>query len=202
VGEDRSHGHALSEAPDLRAAQERFLVFARRDLTRLRRVLRRSSDAAHRALAAQVLGYVEDKQAVVADLAAAMRDPHPDVRNNAMRALLLFTYAAPTRNQSTPQVPDAPFIDFLSSPVWTDRNKSVGALAELSRTRDRRLLARLRDLALGPLVEMARWKTAGHAEPALVILARLAGRPDAAAKTALDGDRDALIVAAIASSSR
>jgi hypothetical protein len=43
-----------------------------------------------RALAAQVLGYVSDKQAVVGDLVQAMSDPFDDVRNNAMRALLVF----------------------------------------------------------------------------------------------------------------
>jgi hypothetical protein len=202
AGEDRTQGHTLSEAPDLRAVQERFLAFAR-DPALLRRVLRGSADAAHRALAAQVLGYVDDKQAVVADLVRAMRDPDENVRNNAMRALLVFAYATPTPRHPTPRVPGTPFIDFLSSPVWTDRNKSSGALAELSRTRDPRLLARLRTTALGPLVEMARWKSAGHAEAALIILARLAGRPDADATAALNGgDREAIISAATAAARR
>ena len=132
-----------------------------------------------------------------------MHDPDEGVRNNAMRALLVFTYTKPTPRRPTPRVPEAPFIEFLGSPVWTDRNKSVGAVAELSRTRDPRLLARLRATALGPLVEMARWKSAGHAEPALVILARLADRPDAEAGTAMtNGGREAIISAALTSARR
>jgi hypothetical protein len=203
AGEDRTQGHALNEAPEPRAVQERFIEYARRDLPRLRRVLSDSSDTAHRALAAQVLGYVEDKQSVVNDLVRAMHDPDEGVRNNAMRALLVFTYTKPTPRRRTPRVPEAPFIEFLGSPVWTDRNKSVAAVAELSRTRDPRLLARLRATALGPLVEMARWKSAGHAGPALVVLARLADRPDAEADAALaNGGREAIISAALASARR
>jgi hypothetical protein len=47
------------------------------------------------------------------------------------------------------------------------------ALEQLSEKRDPRLLAQLRRQALAPLMEMARWKSAGHAEPARKILGRL-----------------------------
>lgn len=203
IGEDHTHGHALNEAPEVRAVQERFLEYARRDVVILRRVLRNSSERAHRALAAQVLGYVENKQGVVDDLVSAMHDPAEEVRNTAMRALLVFTRATPTPRRRTPSVPEGPFIEFLSSSEWSDRNKSAGAVAELTRTRDPQLLARLRQTALEPLVEMARWKSAGHAEDALVLLARLADRPDDEAKSALlQGTREAIIAAAIASARR
>jgi hypothetical protein len=50
---------------------------------------------------------------------------------------------------------------------------------------------------------MARWKSAGHAWAALVILARLAGRPDAEADAVFaNGGRDAIINAALASAHR
>ena len=203
AGEDRTQGHSFSDAPDVRAVQERFIEYARRDIAILRRVLRNSSDRMHRALAAQVLGYVEDKQAVVDDLVRAMHDPDEEVRNNAMRALLVFTWATPAPRRPTPRVPEEPFIEFLSSPIWSDRNKSAGAVAELTRMRNPRVLARLRATALGALVEMARWKSAGHAEPALTILARLAGRSDDEAKSALSqGTRETIINAAVSSSSR
>lgn len=203
AGEDRTQGHALNDAPEVRAVQERFIEYARRDVAVLRQVLRNSSERAHRALAAQVVGYVEDKQGIVDDLVRAMRDPAEEVRNNAMRALLLFTWATPTPRRPTPRVPEGPFIEFLHSPIWSDRNKSVGAVAELTRTRDPKLLARLRETALEPLVEMARWKSAGHAEPALIILARLTGRSDDDAKAALvNGTRDTIINAALASARR
>jgi hypothetical protein len=187
----------------MRAVQERFLVYARRDLSLLRRVLRRSSDAAHRALAAQILGYVQNKQAIVDDLVRAMRDPAGDVRNPAIRALAVFTLARPAPGRPAPRVPYEPFVELLSSPVWTDRNKSVTALADLLQARDRQPLERLRATALASLVEMARWKYAGHAAPALFLLARIASRPDADASEALtSGDRETLIAAALAARRR
>jgi hypothetical protein len=72
-------------------------------------------------------------------------------------------------------VPYAPFIALLDSPVWTDRNKSSGALAALSQDRDPDLLAAVRARALTPLVEMARWRTAGHARAGYMLLGRVAG---------------------------
>ena len=65
----------MSADPATRAIQERFVVYAKRDLPQLRLVLRSSSDAAQRVLAAQVLGYAADKQTVVDDLVYAMTDP-------------------------------------------------------------------------------------------------------------------------------
>ena len=49
----------------MRAIQDRFVGYVARDLPELRRVLRESSEASHRALAAQILGYVADKQTIV-----------------------------------------------------------------------------------------------------------------------------------------
>jgi len=40
-----------------------------------------------------MLGYVGDKQSVVPDLVSAISDPYDGVRNNAMRALAIFTMA-------------------------------------------------------------------------------------------------------------
>jgi HEAT repeats len=199
AGEDRSEGHAFNHDPAGRAVQERFLVYARRDLPTLRLVLRSSSDAAHRALAAQVLGYTTDKQTVVEDLVYGMTDPSEEVRNNAMRTLLVFADTVPSVNRpSTPRIPLDPFIEFLNSPVWSDRNKASGALLALSAHRDAELLAKLRKQALGPLVEMARWKSAGHALAAFIMLARIAGYSDETAFALWErGDREAVISAAI-----
>jgi len=161
-------------------------------------VLRSSSDAAQRALAAQVLGYAADKQAVVDDLVYGMTDPSDQVRNNAMRALLVFAQMVPTAARPVPRIPYAPFIAFLNSPVWTDRNKASGALMTLSVSRDASLLTRLRKDALIPLAEMARWKSEGHAKPAFVILARIAGYSDDAEEAAWDrGERELVIAAAM-----
>jgi len=196
IAED-AQGHALNHAPALRALQERFVLYAARDLPALRRVLRTASDPVHRRLAAQVLGYAADKAAVVGDLVSAMADPDAQVRNDAMRALMVFTRADPRHVRPRPRVPARPFIALLGSPVWTDRNKAVFALAELSRGRDPQLLARLRREALGPLAEIARWRNEGHARPAFMILGRLAGSADADTEAAFArGEKEPLIRAA------
>lgn len=197
--EDRSAGHALNRDPAMRAIQERFLVYAKRDLPALRLVLRSSSDAAHRALAAQVLGYTADKQAVIEDLVDGMIDPSEDVRNNAMRTLMVFAESVPGEmGPPTPRIPFEPFIDFLNSPVWSDRNKASWALMALTAGKDPELLAKLRKQALVPLVEMARWKSAGHALAAFMILGRMAGYSDETTFPFWErGDRETVIRAAI-----
>jgi hypothetical protein len=195
ASEDDTQGHALFHDPASRAIQERFIGYAARDLPLLRQVLRDSGDAGQRALAAQVLGYVRDKQSIVGDLVDAMNDPAEDVRNNAMRALLVFTRmtAGPA-----PRVPHQPFVGMLNSPVWTDRNKASGALDELSRTRSPELLATLRKESLESLAEMARWKSKGHAAAAFFILGRMARLPEPALVEAWDrDDRKRVIDAAL-----
>ena len=175
----------------------RLVLYANRDLPELRLVLRYSSDSAHRALAAQVLGYAADKPAVVEDLVHGMRDPSATVRNNASRALMVFAEMLPGTGPAVPRVPAEPFIELLGSPVWSDRNKASLALTALSAGRDPELLAALQERALAPLIEMARWKSEGHARPAFFILGRIAGYSDEATRELWErGDRDAVIDAA------
>lgn len=198
VAEDRSQGHSLVADPTTRAVQERFISYANRDLVQLRLVLRSSSDAAHRALAAQILGYAPDKQAVVDDLVYAMTDLSDVVRNNAMRALLVFAEIGPKAGSAAPRIPDEPFIAFVHSPVWTDRNKASGALMTLSAGRNPMLLSTLRKNALRPLVEMARWKSDAHAKAACILLGRIAGYLDDAAQAVWErGERELAIAAAL-----
>jgi hypothetical protein len=200
AGEDDSQGHALYNDPATRAVQERFVGYAARDTQQLRRVLRESSDADQRALAAQVLGYVADKQGVVDDLVHGMSDPSENVRNNCMRALMVFTRMTPTAEKATPRIPQDPFIALLNSLVWTDRNKSSLALMELTDGRDPKLLSKLRNGAMQPLVDMARWKNEGHAMPGLLILGRIAGWSDEDVRAAWgSGQREKVIAAALAS---
>lgn len=200
AGEDDSLGHALMHDPTARAIQERFVVYAARDEEVLLRVLRKSSDADQRALAAQVLGYVADKQSVVDDLVYATSDPSDQVRNSAMRALAVFAKMTPGEGRVIPQVPTDPFIGLLNSLVWTDRNKSALALMELTENRNAVLLTTLRGEAMGPLVEMARWRNQGHAMPALLILGRIAGWSDDAVLAAWGADqREDVIQAALES---
>ena len=195
-GEDDSQGHALAHDRDLRAAQLRFLSLAEAHLANLRDVLHNSSDEKQRALAAQVLGYAKDKQTVVPDLVAAMRDPSFGVRNNAARALLVFAKFAPNPPAPKIQVPPQPFIEMLASCTWTDRNKSLGALAELTESRDPSLLSKLRKEALPSLVEMAQWKSMGHAWSSLMILGRIGGLSEEEIQKDLEqGNREKVIAA-------
>jgi hypothetical protein len=110
-GEDQSHGHALSNDPAARAVEELFITFAARDLKLLRDVLRHSTDAEHRALAAQVIAYTANKQAIVNDLIDAMRDPAEGVRNNATRALAVMAGAARQTTRQPIKIPVRPFIE-------------------------------------------------------------------------------------------
>jgi hypothetical protein len=196
--EDDSQGYALFHDPGMRAVQLRFPALAEKHLTILRDVLRNSSDASDRAFAAEVLGYAKDKQAVVSDLLDAMRDASDSVRNNAMRALMVFARYAPKEPGGTIRIPGQPFVEMLNSCIWTDRNKSAAALAELTKGRDPAIMTELRMHALPSLVEMARWRSLGHATYSLWILGRLGGLSDEAIQMKLDrGDRESVIGAAL-----
>jgi hypothetical protein len=170
--EDDSEGHTLLLYAAARPTEDRMIEIANRDLPLLRRTLRSSADYEHRALAAQLLGYSKDQQSVVPELIFAMRDPSTNVRNNAMRALWVFTMATKVE---PPRVPFGPFVTLLNSPFWLDRNKSSLALMQLTSTRNPTLLAMLRERALVSLVEMARWTDRNHAAPAFFILGRSPG---------------------------
>lgn len=197
AGEDHSKGHALMHDPTARAIQERFITYAARDLSRLRDVLRHSADGEHRGLAAQVLGYA-DKRAVVGDLVYGMDDPSEEVRNNSMRALWVIATLASRSPELKIRVPTKAFIRLLNSPVWSDRNKASLALMELSNSRDLALLRSLRKEALRSLIEMARWKSDGHAAAALWLLGRISGMSeDHIQATWNRGDRETVIHAAL-----
>jgi hypothetical protein len=177
TAEDVSQGHSMAKNDQaVRAVQERFLIFAR-DPAPLRNVLREASDPQQRALAAQVIAYAPDKKAVVDDLVFALADVDANVRNNAIRGLGVLALAANQSNASLPPLPIEPFADFMRSVTWTDRNKAAMVLMSLAETRDPQVLAQLKARALTPLIEMARWKSPGHALPAIQILGRIAALP-------------------------
>jgi len=63
--------------------------------------------------------------------------------------------------------------------------------------RDEKLLSLLHDRALKSLVEMAKWKSKGHAIPAVVILGRIGGMTDEAIHKAYEkGDLASIIKSA------
>jgi len=196
AGDDMTAGHSLVTNPEARVHQEQFIVFAERYPEILRRVLRTSADPEQRAIAAQVLGYVSDKQAVVVDLLYAAQDPDRGVRNNAVRALGAIGILANAEPELGIRIPSSLFVRMLNSVVWSDRNKASSILFfSLTSPRDAETLQQLRENALPSVVEMARWKT-NHAQFCFFILGRMAGMPDAAIFEAWSGgEREAAIAA-------
>jgi hypothetical protein len=195
AGEDRSHGHSLSEDPTARALQEKLPPLARRNLTLLRKVLRTSADGEQRALAARYLGYAPDKQAVVKDLVRGVTDPYPGVRNDSTRALVVFAQA-----KRPPRIPATPFVALLEAPTWTDLNKGSSVLATLSASRDPKLLAELRRRSLPTLAAMARWHDRDHSLPAYQLLGRVGGLSETQIQDLWDkADAEAVIAAAMKS---
>lgn len=192
--DDLSQGHSLMAHPAARAAQERFLVHAEQRLKILRRVLRKSVDAGHRAVAAQVIGYAPDKRSVVDDLLYAARDPDEIVRNNAIRALGAIAELAGRRPDLGIRIDPVPGFDMLSSIVWTDRNKATMVLFELTEDRDPELLQQLRERALPSLLEMAGWSNPGHAAGAYFLLGRMAGlSEEEIGSTLIEGQRESVM---------
>ena len=197
VKEDVSQGHSLMADSAARMIQLQFVGLAAKHLDTLRKVLRTSSDEDHRAFAAQVLAYSANKQAIVADLVYAMRDPSGEVRNNATRALAIIARYAQQHPELKIAVPYEPFIDLLSSLTWTDRNKASLALMELTESRDATLLAALKARAFDAIAEIARWTNPGHAMAGVFILGRMAGIADPEIYAMYErGERDKIIEAA------
>jgi hypothetical protein len=123
-----------------------------------------------------------------------MKDPDDDVRNNSMRALAIIAGFAQRRPKEQIKVPVTPFIKMLNSIVWTDRNKSAFALDQLTQKRDPVILEQLRERALPSLVEMARWKSRGHASSPFFLLGRLGNLSENEIQKDWDsGNREALI---------
>lgn len=193
--QDHSNGYALSADPELRAKELQIREFALANEALLRTVLASSSDAEHRAIAAQFLGYVNVSARQIADLTEAARDPDEGVRNNAVRALGVI---ASSSQQRASMILPKPFIALLKSDKWVDRNKAGWLLINLTESRDPKLLKRLRKEAMDALVEMARWHFAGHASFARRLLGRIAGIEEARLDTLVmqNDQAEGIIVAA------
>jgi hypothetical protein len=184
--DDNSHGFALSISDsDLRGKQLAERAYAIRHEKLIRTVLETSSDVQHRVVAAHLLGYARQSSQQIAALVRATHDPDDAVRNNATRALGVL---AESSTKVAAQIPAGGFITMLSSGSWTDRNKAGAVLTALTKSRDPKLLARLRSEALNSLIEMARWHDPGHAYSARILLARIAGIDDARAERLAHAD--------------
>jgi len=191
--QDDSNGYALSVDPEARAKELQIREFALANEDLLRTVLSSSSDAEHRAIAAQFLGYVNVSARQIGDLTEAARDPDEGVRNNAVRALGVI---ASSSQQRASMMSPKPFIALLKSDKWVDRNKGGWLLVNLTASRDPKLLEQLRKEAMDALVEMARWHFTGHASFARRLLGRIGGIEEAKLDPMIDNQAEAIIAAA------
>jgi hypothetical protein len=192
--EEHSQGYALSKDPATRALQLEMRAWALAHGPELMRVLPSSSDAQHRRVASQVLGYAPQSPQQIAALVRAARDPDSPVRNNATRALGVLLESNPRLAEG---IEPETFLAMLGSGTWTDHNKAVWLLESMSRGRDPKLLAKIREQALEALIEMASWSDAGHAYTARMVVGRLGGiSEDKLSSMAFDGPVDAIVAAA------
>lgn len=178
TGEDWYEGHSLLHYPPARKIQEKYRLWADENFADLRKILRSSAYESQRAAACQIIAYHFDKNEVVPELMYAIIDESEEVRNNAIKALTVIAWYAAEHPQKKIEIPYMPFIRLINSVVWSDRNRGLSVLMQLTRSRDPELLSKLKQLSLPALKEMATWKSEPHAMPAYVILARIAGLPE------------------------
>lgn len=194
--EDDSQGHALFSDETIRPIQEKFLLFARRDALLLKEVLAGSQDARHRAVAASILGYSLNKAAVLPELMSAVRDPDEGVRNNSTRAIGAMAGFIARQPEGTVRIAPDTFVAMLDSLSWSDRNKAMRVLLELTKTSES-ARAMLRQEAISSLIEMARWKDS-HSLMALQLIGRIYGRDDDEVNKAWEsGQRENIIKTAL-----
>jgi hypothetical protein len=195
ASEDHAEGYALSSDPTLRARQLAFRQEALTAGTLVHEVVAGSKDDTERAIAAHALGYQAASERQIAALVDAARDPDEQTRNNAVRALGVI---ADSGQAIATTVPFGPFVALLHSGHWTDRNKGLMVMSFLSASRPAALLERLRRDVRDDLVEMARWRERGHADPARLLLGRAAGLDEARLQQLIQaGDVDAIVTAAM-----
>ena len=191
AGEDDSKGYALTRDPANQKIQSEMRDYALKHTADIERVLHASEDAEQRQAAAMLLGYSERSAEQLKALILAADDTDDEVRNNAIRALKVLAAAKPLVDLNP-----APFVAMLYSGSWTDRNKSSLLLDRLTLARDPVLLEKLRQQAMGPLLDGAMWQSAGHAEPFLAILGRIGKIDDTRLQRLIESGAKAEIIAA------
>lgn len=184
--EDWSDGYSMIKYAPARRIQEKYLRWANSDFDGLKKVLRSSAFSHQRATAIQIIAYNDDKGKVIPELLYATRDEDEHVRTNAVRALSAISYYM-TLQPGKGKVPFQAFARMLNSVVWSDRNRGLEMVMQLSESRNTELFQQLRASSLRSLKEMALWKSERHAVPAFVILARMAGWPDETIRSATSG---------------
>lgn len=194
-GEDWSRGYALSVDPAAREIQLKVRAYAMDRGAEIEKVLQHSGDAQQRSISAYFLGYAKRSTTQIQALIKAASDNNEEVRNNAVRALVVLSSATSAEPlKFDPQ----PLIDLVFSGKWTDRNKASLLLSNLTKQRDPTLLQQLRQNALQPLIEGAKWESPGHSAAFLFILGRIGGLSDDDIGNFIKvGDKEKIIQAAV-----
>jgi hypothetical protein len=188
-GEDRSQGHSLMNYGPAKAIQEKFTGYAEKYSVLLKNVLKNSSDADQRAVAAQLLAYAKDKNSIVDDLLYAVHDADDGVRNNSTRALaLIASYSANNPALKIKNIPVEPFTKMMNSIVWTDRNKGSAVLLSLTEKKEEAIIKEIKEQALFSICQMANWKNPGHAMMGYLLLGRITGYSDEEIYKAFDSE--------------
>lgn len=188
-GDDFSAGHSLFRNPALKKVQTDFIPLANKYFAQLSNVLQHSAFEEQREAAATIIAYAGDKQKVAGQYYEAVTDPSPNVRNNVFRAVTgLGVYAASHKGFRLRLRSDL-FVWMLNSSYWSDRDKALFSLMAITENRDTALLQEIKAGALPSLIEMANWKSTGHAVLAYVLLGRIAGMPEEEIFTAWNGNR-------------
>jgi hypothetical protein len=185
--ENDSSGHSLMNYPPALRLQMKFITYADKNLSLLKEVLKFSKHAEQREVAATVIAYYNDKTEIVNDLLEAVTDPDEGVRNNAVRAIGIIANYSQSNPGLKIEIQADPFIEMINSISWTDRNKSGFVLLALTNSRNKKLLNQLKQQALKPIVDMAKWKSDGHSMPGFMMLGRIAGWSD---KDIMEGSRN------------
>lgn len=190
--EDIKQGHSLMDNIACNVLQKRFIGFADLYQEVLKAVLRESEDEEQRAVAAYVLGYAPKKAQVVNDLQLALRDPDPDVRANALRALKPIALLAQNDPELGIRVETTWFVEMLNSTVLKDRLEGVRTLLTLTEPGiPKATFTHLWERGLTPLEEMAHWRNLEYVLPAYLLLGRMAGEGDSdLEQTWASGDRE------------
>lgn len=186
AAEDWSEGNSMISYAPARRIQEKYLRWANSDFEGLKKILRSSSFSNQRATAVQIIAYNDDKSKVIPELLYAITDEDEKVRTNAVRALSAISYYL-TLHPGKIKIPFQPFARMLNSVVWSDRNRGLAMVMQLSESRNPELFQELRTSSIRSLKEMALWKSKPHASPAFVILARMAGWPEQKIRIATSG---------------
>jgi hypothetical protein len=190
--EDIKAGHSLMDNIACNVLQRRFMGFAEIHMEALKAVLREADDEEQRAVAAYVLGYAPRKADVVNDLQLALRDPDPDVRANALRALKPIALLGQKDPDLGIRVETTWFVEMLNSTVLKDRLEGVRTLLMLTEPGiPEPTYKHLRERGLTPLEEMAHWRNLEYVLPAYLLLGRMAGVGDPELEQAwASGDRE------------